>query len=372
MPTRTAPKVLIVEDEHIIASDLQGSLIDMGYDAFAIAASADEALACAAAKCPDVVLMDIRIKGPTDGIETAALLKQKFPISVIYLTAYADAGMVDRAKQTNPHGYLLKPVKLAELGSMIEIALHRSELEQALRDSHERARELAQRLAAVREEERREVAVRLHDGIAQELFALKLEIARLERIAGKAVGARKIFEEISLAVTKCMESTRHVANELRPVALASSPVSAVIAEHARHFGARAKLKISVSHAAPLPRLGEPAQLLLFRAAQEGLTNVARHAQATSVHITLKSDGTRVMMEVTDDGIGIAAGALSKPRSLGLLALRERFAAVGGELVVRRAQPSGTSMIVDLPLPRDEGCMPPEPPPVREPQGQRSP
>lgn len=352
MSHRLPPKVLIVEDERIVARDLQGSLNEMGYDAFAIAASAEEALACAQAKCPDVVLMDIRIKGPTDGVQTADLLRKQFPMSIIYLTAHADAATVDRAKRTDPHGYLVKPVKLLELGSMLEIVLHRRRLDLALREAHERSRALAERLAAVREEERKEVAVLLHDGIAQELFALKLDLGLLEPLVTRRAGA-KLFQEITLAVSRCMESIRQMANDLRPVALAYSPVFTVIAEHARHFEERSKLEINVIQTTPFPHLTESIQLLLFRAAQEALTNVARHAKAKTVDIMLRTDGGRVVMEIRDDGVGIGDGDTSKPRSLGLLGLRERFCALGGELSVRRSEPAGTLMLVHLPIPGDK-------------------
>ncbi len=353
MTSSTPARVLIVEDERIIARDLQGSLIEMGYDAFAIAASAEEALACAQAKCPDVVLMDIRIKGTADGIQAADILRKQFPMSIIYLTAHADAATVDRAKRTDPHGYLVKPVKLAELGSMLEIVLHRRELDRALKEAHERSRALAERLAVVREEERREVAVLLHDGIAQDLFALKLDLGRLKTLVARRPGAKRIFEEINLAVTKCMEGIRQMANDQRPVALAYSSVFNVIAEHARHFEERSKLRINVIQTTPFPRLPEPVQLLLFRAAQEGLTNVARHASATSVDIILRTEEGWVAMEIADDGVGTDEAVASKPRSLGLLALRERFSALGGDLTLRRSAPTGTSMIVRLPAPPDE-------------------
>jgi PAS domain S-box-containing protein len=126
--------VLIVEDERIVAKDLQQTLIDMGYDAFAIAASADEAVKCASGRCPDVVLMDIRIKGDRDGIETADVFRQRFDVPVVYLTAHADDATIQRAKKTEPYGYLLKPVKSGELRSAIEVSLHRHEMETRLRE----------------------------------------------------------------------------------------------------------------------------------------------------------------------------------------------------------------------------------------------
>src|ERR1051326_313973 len=121
--------VLIVEDERIVAKDLQHTLAAMGYDAFAIASSADEALNRASERCPDLVLMDIRIKGARDGIETAEILKSQFDVPVVYLTAYADQTTVARAKLTEPHAYLLKPVKVDELRTAVEIAIYKHEME---------------------------------------------------------------------------------------------------------------------------------------------------------------------------------------------------------------------------------------------------
>ena len=134
MPLARVHSVLIVEDERIVAKDLQQTLCEMGYDAFAIASSADEALMRASEKCPDVVLMDIRIKGLRDGIETAALLRDRFGVPIVYLTAHADEATIARAKITEPYGYLMKPVKSAELRSAIEISIHKHEMERRLRE----------------------------------------------------------------------------------------------------------------------------------------------------------------------------------------------------------------------------------------------
>lgn len=126
--------VLIVEDERIVAKDLQQTLMAMGYDAFAIVSSADEALKRAAERRPDVVLMDIRIKGSCDGIDTATALRARHGVPIIFLTAHADEATIERAKQSDPYGYLMKPVKAAELRSAIEVCIHRSEMENVLRD----------------------------------------------------------------------------------------------------------------------------------------------------------------------------------------------------------------------------------------------
>lgn len=126
--------VLIVEDERIVAMDLQQTLVRMGYDAFAIASSADEAMRQATARRPDVVLMDIRIKGARDGIETATLLRERFGVPVVYLSAHADDATIERAKHTEPYGYLLKPVRSAELRSVLEVSFYKYKMERELRE----------------------------------------------------------------------------------------------------------------------------------------------------------------------------------------------------------------------------------------------
>lgn len=115
--------VLIVEDERIVAKDLQQTLAGMGYDALDIASSAEEALSKASVRRPDVVLMDIRIKGTLDGIDAAAVLHQRFGLRVVYVTAHTDEATLERAKKTEPYGFLVKPLKVAELRSAVEIAL---------------------------------------------------------------------------------------------------------------------------------------------------------------------------------------------------------------------------------------------------------
>ncbi len=133
MRASSAASILIVEDERLVAKDIQQLLLEFGYDAFGIAHSAEDAIAKATERCPDLVLMDIRIKGNCDGVETAAILRERFGIPMVYLTAHADDATIQRAKQTEPHGYLMKPINAAELFSAVEISLHKHAAEARLR-----------------------------------------------------------------------------------------------------------------------------------------------------------------------------------------------------------------------------------------------
>jgi PAS domain S-box-containing protein len=125
--------ILVVEDERVVARDIEESLVRMGYEVVGLAASSSECLAHAEERRPDLVLMDIRIEGTLDGIETARILRSRFGVPVIFLTAYADDRTVARAKETEAHGYILKPFRAGELKSAVEIALFKHELEMRLK-----------------------------------------------------------------------------------------------------------------------------------------------------------------------------------------------------------------------------------------------
>ena len=127
--------ILIVEDEGLIAADVQKKLVRLGYPIPAIAQSGVEALRCARSTPFDLALMDIRLKGDMDGIATAQALKTEFEIPVVYMTAHSDPETIGRAKLTEPLGYLLKPITDGDLRSVVPISLYRHQMERRLRTS---------------------------------------------------------------------------------------------------------------------------------------------------------------------------------------------------------------------------------------------
>ena len=129
--------MLIVEDDAVVAEDLQQMLSRLGYEAYAIAASAEAAVAEALKRRPDVVLVDVEMKGTLDGIDAAEILRSRFNIPIVYLTAHADDATIARANRTEPYGYLLKPVDSAELRSVIEVALYGHERRKQVREREE-------------------------------------------------------------------------------------------------------------------------------------------------------------------------------------------------------------------------------------------
>ncbi|MDK2947151.1 Response regulator receiver domain-containing protein [Methanolobus vulcani] len=124
-----APKILVVEDENIVALELKKRLKKLGYQVPSVAASGIEAINKAEGFLPDLVIMDIRLKGDMDGIQTAQIIHERFNIPVIYLTAHSDDETLKRAKKTEPYGYILKPFEEDELRTAIEIAVYKHQME---------------------------------------------------------------------------------------------------------------------------------------------------------------------------------------------------------------------------------------------------
>jgi two-component system cell cycle sensor histidine kinase/response regulator CckA len=133
-------KILIVEDESIVAFDLKQHLELAGYEVCGIFSSGEDTLAQFEALSPDLVLMDIKLKGRMDGVETASIIKERYKIPVIILTAFADDETIERAKITEPFGYIIKPFEDRKLKTTIEITLSRYRLEKKLSESEEKYR----------------------------------------------------------------------------------------------------------------------------------------------------------------------------------------------------------------------------------------
>ena len=133
-------RILIVEDEVLVAGSMERKLVKFGYEVAGTCSSAGEALEKMEEERPDIVIMDIKLDGETDGIETAAVIEKDYGVPVIFITAYADDGTIERAKTTKPYGYIVKPFSEQELKSNIEIALYRHRAEEELKEREQQYR----------------------------------------------------------------------------------------------------------------------------------------------------------------------------------------------------------------------------------------
>ena len=126
-------RILVAEDEEIVAMSIEYALVQMGYTVTAVVPSGEAAVQKAGETTPDLILMDIRLVGQIDGIEAASQIRSQLDLPVIFLTAYADQGTLQRAKMSQPYGYLLKPFEEVELYTTIEMAVYKHQLERKLK-----------------------------------------------------------------------------------------------------------------------------------------------------------------------------------------------------------------------------------------------
>ena len=222
--------------------------------------------------------------------------------------------------------------------------------EAALRDYAERMRQMSQRLSVVEDNERRNIHRELHDQIGAGLSALKLDLSligsMLDAEAKKTIGIR--LQRAQQLTGETITRIRDVMGELRPPALDDFGLLAALRAHAQPFAERLNIPVEVKGDAIEPRLTISAETALFRIAQEALTNVAKHARARKVLITLSSAPDRVMLVIADDGTGFDAGEKNPQReSWGLHTMRERAMAIGAELRIKSSSGSGTRVIVEV-------------------------
>jgi len=130
-------QIMVVEDENIVAKDIQSRLKGLDYSVSAIAASGEEAIEKAGQALPDLVLMDIRLRGQIDGVQAAETIRDRYDIPVVYLTAYVDEQTLNRAKLTEPYGYILKPFEERDLHTTIEMALYKHKMESKLKETQQ-------------------------------------------------------------------------------------------------------------------------------------------------------------------------------------------------------------------------------------------
>jgi signal transduction histidine kinase len=348
--------ILVVEDERVVALDIKGILESRGYIVPAIASSGKEAIQLASEEHPDLILMDIRLKGEMDGVQAAEEIRTRLDIPVIYLTAYADEATLQRAKITEPFGYLLKPFEERELCSTIEMACYKHQMERKLRQMYEAeqharqtAETLSRRLVEVQEDERRTIARELHDEAGQSLTSLIVGLRLLEEHSchDKVVAGQ--VAELKRTVHNVLESLHRLATDLRPASLDHLGLVEALRQYVQAFSRQHHLIVQFE-AVGLgdERLSPNEEIALFRVAQEALTNVVRHSQATYADVLLERRGDRLILMIEDDGTGFDPAAAMRAGRLGLAGMRERAEMLGGSLVIESSAGAGTTILVEVP------------------------
>lgn len=227
----------------------------------------------------------------------------------------------------------------------------RRRAEAELEKSHQQLRDLTGSLETVREDERTRIARELHDELGQQLTGLKMDLSWMEsRLPdGKPELAAKL-DSMKKLINATVASTRRISAELRPLVLDDLGLSAALDWLARDFSGRSGLEVSIDIGPDEWVLDNALATTIFRIAQESLTNVARHAEASRVRISLARSGGRLILAVADNGRGMAPDASEKRGHFGLLGIAERIRAFAGELRISSRPGEGTTLSVSIPLP----------------------
>ena len=243
---------------------------------------------------------------------------------------------------------------LESFAELAAIAIENARLFRSVKEQHGQLRQLWRRLAEIEEAERQRLSRELHDQVGQGLTALGLNLSVLEamippgtdrRILGRIQDAQQIVQET-------VGRIRNVMAELRPPVLDDYGLPAALRWSGTQFAARTGVAVTVCAEDLSRRIPHSVETALFRAAQEALTNVAKHARATRVVVMMKMDGDAVSLTVEDDGCGfdlIAHGERKADAHWGLLSMRERVEAEGGIFRIESAPGQGTRVVVEAAL-----------------------
>jgi PAS domain S-box-containing protein len=245
-----------------------------------------------------------------------------------------------------------KPFRL--VGGLSDVSEQRM-AERALTNYREQLRALTARLQTGREEERACIAREIHDDLGQTLTAIKLNLDWLERQIGKQENdpsfnpmLERIVESTEM-IEGAIQSVQRIATDLRPALLDSLGLAEALSDEARRFEERSGIKCELELEDNHLKLSPQVSIAIFRVFQEALTNVVRHARATKASVHLGATKEQVVLQIIDDGVGIRPQAIGDPRSLGLLGMVERAAALGGRASFEPQTPHGTQVTLQLPL-----------------------
>jgi signal transduction histidine kinase len=369
--------ILVADDEKGIRAILTSFLRNAGHEVFE-AADAHEARNWADQHTLDVALLDLLL-GAGSGLDVARHIRDRQPeVRSILITGSPNFGSASEAIRLRIFDYLVKPFDQRELIAVVSQAAAAKAREQqyaALLGERERYQETLERdiklrtadlhqtaaelqaltahLQVVREDERASLARELHDEFGQNLTTMRIDLARLDRHLriAQPVDVARLQERITTMarmVDRLIETTQTVCAALRPGILNALGLNAAIEWQIEECEKRTGLRCVASLPADDIEMEPDRALALFRIVQEALTNVARHAQATRVDVSLERIEAMLMLEIRDNGQGFTPTQRLGTKALGMLGMRERAVALQGTLDIVTAPGKGTSIRVRMP------------------------
>lgn len=350
--TQAPIQLLVVEDSDDDFALLQDTLRRQGILAQCHRVETREQMERALAdRAFDAIISDHQLPAfsSLDALQTLRDSGKVLPFLIVSGTIGEDVAV--EAMRAGADDFLTKG-RLARLGAALNRALQAAQVrrehaqaQDALRDSEGRLRALSAYLQSALEQERKAIAREIHDDIGGMLTALRFDLDWLLRhsqgdLAGRAQQARD-------TVGQAMLASQRISRNLRPPVLEAGVVAALewqVTQFRKRTGMIAKFSSNVDRVA----LDDRIAITVYRCVQEALTNVVKHAQASKVSVDLVSQDDLLSVEVSDNGAGLAEGALDKPASFGLRGMAERATAVGGWIDVLPSG-SGTTILLTIQL-----------------------
>lgn len=368
----TPVRILIVEDEKLVADDLQETLQGLGYEVPAAVASGEEALAKVTETLPDLVLMDIRLAGSLDGVQTSDLIQSQFQIPIVYLTANADRATLERVKASQPFGYILKPFNEKILATTIDIALSRHWAEQEIRQALSTTETELQAVKQKAQQQSEHLSIVAHE-LRNPITAIKFAVEMLtnhsgnlpeekreryiERIQNAAKSLNDLLEDVLT-----LERTR--ANKLQSLPVPVEFVSfcqEVLETFQLTSGDLYSFIFSANEVCCPVYLDDK---LLWHLLNNLLSNAVKYSpEGGNIYLTVTCTPEMIHLQVKDQGIGIpleAQATLFEPfhrasnvgkipgSGLGLAIAKQCVTLQGGTITVDSTVGAGSTFTVTLP------------------------
>ena len=346
------PTALVADDD----DELREYVAEILAQRFAVstASNGEEALASVRREPPDLVVLDVMMP-KRSGIDVVAALRAEpgsATLPVLLLTARVSTEARVEAYRAGADDYLTKPFQeeelLARAQNLYVVRRQEQRLKHEVAQRTESLRSLAAHLETQSEQERRRIGREIHDASGQSLTAMQFELSLLRRRLVNHAGLIAILDRVDELLAQTVESNRRIIADLRPAVLDDLGLGAAAEWYLRRFSERAEARVDWNispHSFPADPSVETAA---FRTLQEALTNVTRHARAERVRVEIGAKGGRVHVRVEDDGVGFDPGSRSA-EGFGILGMKERAQALGGELVLTSAKGQGTVLSMQLPV-----------------------
>lgn len=327
--------ILIIEDSMIVSTHIQSLLEQEGYVISNVLTSGEDAIREVEQNQPDLILMDIILAGEITGIEAASAILARQKVPIIYLTAMTDKKTIESAKTTGPYSYVIKPFDEKDLVTRIEMTLYKSKLE------IESERQRLAILIEGQEMERQRVSRDLHDGLGQLLTAAKMNVDN----PGFSDNA-ELQKKTSAMIHDAADEIRRISDNMMPSNISNFDLKTCVSSLCRQFQSKNVEVIFQTQQASID-VAMNEKLMLYRIAQECLTNAIRHGKASKVFIQLYFNEPNVLLTIEDNGTGFDEQLISHGKGLKNIAYRAQV--LKAKLAVESQLGKGTMVSVSAPV-----------------------